>query len=267
MPQVFAMAALRILITGAASGIGAESAKLLRQEGAQITALDRARPEDASAIAQVWHAVDIADAEAIDAVLGSLQGPFDAVLNIAGIPPKSDNAAALLRVNFLGLRRLSEALESRIAPGGAIVNLSSRAGWAWRENADQVRALLDLAGPDAAEGFVAQHNLDPVRAYNLSKEALTVWTFQRTEDLISKGLRMNAVCPAAVDTPILADFASAFGDRVEKLRARLGGAGTPEQIARLVVFLARPDSAWIRGAELPVDGGAAALANCAALDL
>ncbi|MEL6233983.1 MAG: coniferyl-alcohol dehydrogenase [Pseudomonadota bacterium] len=257
------MAELRVLITGAASGIGAESARMLRAGGAHVTALDRVEPSQADA----WHRVDMADAASIDAVLDLLPGPYDALLNIAGVPPRQDNAAAILQINFLGLRRLSEALEPRIAPGGSIVNLSSRAGWAWRENIAEVRALMGLTGPEAAEGFVARHKLDPVRAYNLSKEALTVWTFQRTEALIAKGLRMNAVCPAAVETPILADFASAFGDRVEKMRARLGGAGTPEQIARLVVFLARPDSAWIKGAEIAIDGGAAALANCAELGL
>ncbi|MEM9048344.1 MAG: coniferyl-alcohol dehydrogenase [Pseudomonadota bacterium] len=246
----------RILITGAASGIGAECARLLCGQDAHVTALDRVEPADADA----WLAVDLGVADAIDAALAQLPGPYDALINSAGIPPRAENAAAQLRVNFLGLRRFSEALEDRLAPGSAIVNLSSRAGWAWRENIAEVKALMALPGPGAAEDFVARRGLDPVRAYNLTKEALTVWTFARSETLLSKRLRMNAVCPAAVETPILKDFSSAFGERVEKMRQRLGAAGTPEQIARIVLFLASPESAWIKGAEIAVDGGAAAVA-------
>lgn len=78
---------------------------------------------------------------------------------------------------------------------------------------------------------------------------------------------MNAVSPAAIETRILPDFLTAFGDRATKTMARVGRAGRADEVAELVAFLASPESGWIRGADIPVDGGTAALSLTDALGL
>ena len=141
-----------------------------------------------------------------------------------------------------------------------VVNTASRAGAMWRENLDEVKALMALNRDDLAT-FIADRNIDPTRAYNLSKEAVIVMTMARTEEMIGRGLRMNSASPAAVNTGILQDFAAAFGERMAKNVARAGRAGTPGEIADIIVFLASPESNWIKGQDICIDGGMSAMAG------
>ena len=107
--------------------------------------------------------------------------------------------------------------------------------------------------------------IDPVRAYDLSKEAVIYWTKSNTARLLAMGLRANTVSPATIATRILPDFEVAFGDRAARGIALSGRAGTPDEVAEAVAFLASPASAWVRGVNLEVDGGLASQLEIAAL--
>ena len=146
---------------------------------------------------------------------------------------------------------------SRLNAGASIVNTASRAGAMWRDNLDEVKALMALPVEELPD-FIAQRNIDATRAYNLSKEAVIVMTMSMTSQLLEKELRMNSVSPAAVSTGILPDFAKAFGDKMEKNLARVGRPGTPEEVADVIVFLACEQSSWIKGQDIVVDGGMSA---------
>ena len=113
--------------------------------------------------------------------------------------------------------------------------------------------------------FVALERIDPVRAYDLSKEAVIYWTKANTARLLALGLRANTVSPAAIATRILPDFETAFGLRAARGIALSGRAGTADEVAEVVAFLASPASAWVRGVNLEVDGGLAAQLEIAAL--
>ena len=106
-----------------------------------------------------------------------------------------------------------------------------------------------------------------MRAYNLSKEAVIAFTLSQTERLIARNLRMNSVSPAAVSTGILDDFVSAFGAQVAQTMARTGRPATPDEVADVTVFLARPESHWIKGQDIIVDGGISALVACDTMGL
>ncbi|MGI9421562.1 MAG: SDR family oxidoreductase, partial [Hyphomicrobiaceae bacterium] len=157
--------------------------------------------------------------------------------------------------NYVGLVGFTRQFVDKLNPGGSIVNLASRAGNEWQANIEQVAALMSLSNPDELDTFMAAYDVDDVRAYHLSKEALIVWTMQQTQDLLGQELRMNCVSPAAVSTGILPEFKAAFGERATKGIALAGRAGSPQEIAELVAFLARPESSWIRGANIAIDGG------------
>lgn len=243
---------MRVAITGAASGIGAAAAAVLKHQGAQVVAFDRAEP--ATDLDQ-WICLDMADPESIAAAVHSATGRFDALLNIAGLPPRKGQASQVLAVNYVGLVGFTRQFVDKLNAGGSIVNLASRAGNDWQANTEQVAALMSVSNPDDLDTFVAAHDVDDVRAYHLSKEALIVWTMQQTQDLLRQELRMNCVSPAAVSTGILPEFKAAFGERATKGIALAGRAGSPQEIAELVAFLARPESSWIRGANIAIDGG------------
>ena len=129
-----------IAITGAAAGIGAACVTRLMAAGHQVTAFDIIEP----AGVDNWVAVDMGDLASVAAAAEQVEGPFDALINNAGLPPKDDNAAEILAVNVLGLRAFNDALLPRLANGAAIVSTASRAGQAWAENIDEVKALLAL---------------------------------------------------------------------------------------------------------------------------
>ena len=83
----------------------------------------------------------------------------------------------------------------------------------WRDNIEEVKALMALKGTTDLSDFVGRNGIDPVRAYNLSKEAVIALTMAETERLLRRDIRVNSVSPAAVSTGILDDFKKAFGDR------------------------------------------------------
>ena len=254
----------RVAITGAASGIGAATARMLRARGAHVTAFDIAEPTDA---VDAFIRVDLLDSSATKAAASLPGGPFDALCNIAGLPPRAGTAGAVLRVNFLALRQFTEAMLDRLAAGASIVNMASLAGQRWSENIDQVKALVALDDDADTDAFAHANGIDHVRAYDLSKEAVIVWTMAQTADLITRGLRRNTISPGPVATPILDDFVAAFGDRATRNIARVGRVAQPEEVAEVVAFLASGTSTWLKGTDIRVDGGARALVQADALGL
>ena len=253
-------------VTGVASGIGAALAAQLLARGCRVTGFDVRPPAQA---AFPCHAVDLADLASIDAALAAAPGPFDGLCNNAGVSPRPGQEAQILAINFFAQRAVTRALLPRLAAGAAIVNMASRAGARWRDNLEQIQrlaALDPLASHDLA-AFVRDERIDAVRAYNLSKEALIAWTLAESEAMTARGLRINAVCPGAVATGLLSDFAAAFGDAMARNIARAGRPGTAQEIAAVAAFLLGPDSSWLRGAEISPDGGMGAFAASDTLGL
>jgi NAD(P)-dependent dehydrogenase (short-subunit alcohol dehydrogenase family) len=250
-------------ITGVASGIGAALAALLLKRGCRVTGFDVRPPADA---AFPCHAVDLAGLASIEAAMAQAAGPFDGLCNNAGVSPRPGHEAAILTINYFAQRAVTRVMLPRLAPGAAIVNMASRAGARWRENLEQVKRLAAL-GPGEVAAFVRDERLDAARAYNLSKEALIAWTQAESEPMTARGLRINAVCPGAVATGLLSDFAAAFGDAMARNVARAGRPGQPAEIASVAAFLLGPDSSWLRGAEISPDGGMGAFVTSDALGL
>ena len=253
---------MRVALTGGATGIGAEVAAKLKARGDHVTAFDIHEPADAD----IWIKTDLSDPASINAALAQAKGPFDALINNAGLPPREGLAELVLQVNFFGLRSFMDGMLNKLSTGSSIVNTASRAGAGWRENLDQVKALMALE-VGGLPGFLEAQNIDATRAYNLSKEALIVLTMAETQNMLARGLRMNSVSPAAVSTDILGDFKAAFGDKVAANIARVGRPGNAGEIADVIIFLASPDSSWIKGQDLVIDGGMSALAIAEALGL
>lgn len=255
---------MKIAITGAATGIGASVAQKLNAKGAAITGFDIVEP---TANIDTWIPVDLSDPDAIRDAAQKAGTGFDTLINCAGLPPRDGLAVKLLAVNVLGLIQFTNAMLDQLAPSASIVNVASRAGAAWRDNLDQIKALLALDTSSEIADMVVAHNIDPTRAYRLSKEAVIVWTMAKCETMLARGVRMNSVSPAAVSTGILSDFMTAFGPAVAANVQRVGRAGTADEIADLIVFLASDESHWIKGQDIVIDGGMSALLTSDTLGL
>jgi len=249
-----------VVVTGGASGIGAATLTLLKARRATVTVIDLNCPGDT---ADHWIKADLNDLGAISKIV--LDRDIDALINAAGLPPRTGLEADILRVNYFALARLTEHLLDLINDGGAIVNIASRAGAHWRKNYAQVQRLNSISGDIELGDFIRREVIDPARAYDLSKEAVIYWTKEMVAPLRLRGLRINAASPAAVDTPILGDFMTALGERAERGLAITGRAGRAEEIARTLVFLASREASWITGCNIECDGGLTAELDLSAL--
>ncbi|WP_370341476.1 SDR family oxidoreductase, partial [Pararhodobacter marinus] len=93
------------------------------------------------------------------------------------------------------------------------------------------------------------------------------WTIAETEALLGRDLRMNTLSPGGVSTGIFGDFQRAFGAAVDRNVQRAGRAGKPEEIAQIAAFVLSPESNWLKGADIAIDGGMGAFNLADALDL
>lgn len=254
---------MRVALTGGATGIGAALVQKLHDRGHETVVFDMAEPSGSKA---KWIEVDLNDPASIENALAQAEGPFDALINNAGLPPREGLKEKILRVNYCGFKAFLDGMESKLADGAAIVNTASRAGAMWQQNLAQVKALM-ACGWDDISAFISAHEIDDTRAYNLSKEAVIVYGLSQTERMIQNGWRMNSVSPAAVSTGILDDFTKAFGPKVAKNIERAGRPGYPDEIADIIILLASPESGWIKGQDITIDGGMSAMAMTDMMEL
>ncbi|MDT5256392.1 MAG: hypothetical protein QOD10_1472 [Mycobacterium sp.] len=241
----------RYVVTGAASGIGHAVSEQLLAAGAMVISLDRNTP--AGAVTRHIE-VDLANPRSIDTALEHLDGVFDGLMNVAGIPGTAP-ADLVLAVNTLAVRHLTEAFVERLAPGGTVTIVSSTAGFGWPARLDTIRELL---ATDTFEEGAAWFKANPQQgnAYNYSKEVITVYTMSMGLAMAQMGFRINAVLPGPVETPILVDFEETMGkDTLDGVKELLGRHATPDDIAKAVLFLASGAASWINGHALVVDGG------------
>jgi len=254
---------MHVAITGAATGIGAEVVLKLKNQGHTVTAFDLV---EISQNVDNFTQLDLSNNTSIEEALKNTKGTFNALINNAGIPPRENTEQKILMVNYIGMKTFLDGMLSKLNHGASIVNTSSRAGSMWQENLKQVKRLMQLSASELSN-FISSENIDPVRAYNLSKEAVNVLTMSRTEELLAKGLRINSVCPAAVSTNILQDFTNAFGEKVVKNIAKAGRPALPEEIADIILYLISPQSGWVKGQNITIDGGMSAIITSDILNL
>ena len=241
----------RVIVTGGAAGIGAAVVKLLRESEAEVTVVDLpGRSVDGCGFV----ACDLSDPNSIDKAVVELGDGWDGLCNVAGIPG-TQPADRVIAVNFLGLRHLTGNLLRTLRSGGAVVNVASTAGALWQQNFETVSALVRTT---TFEEGVAWYAAQPpgYPPYNLSKEAVIVYTMAMASRARRRGLRVNAVSPGPVETAILPDFEESMGKpMLDWVRTTVGRHADPYDIAPIVIFLLTPESGWLNGANLIADGG------------
>jgi len=243
------------IVTGAASGMGRATARLLADQGAHVAACDR----DGAAVGTVVdeivaagavasaHTVDLSDAGAIDGFVAAARaahGPVDIVVNNAGVsigtalddPAYEDAWAATFAVNIDAQMRLIRACldDLRRNGDGRIVNIAS------------------------TEGLGGSAGISP---YTASKHAVVGLTRSLAVELGPSGVTVNAICPGPINTgmtaPIPDDAKATFARR----RTALRRYGDPEEVAHITLSLVLPAASYITGAAIPVDGGMRARNN------
>lgn len=240
----------KVVVTGAASGIGQATAMRLVDEGASVIAVD-VNPTGLTR----EHRADLSDPDQIDRVVAELPDRIHGLCNVAGMPPSAP-PWAVLAVNAKGLQRLTEQLVPKLADGASIVNVASSAGMGWANSVDLLEEFDEIPfHRSALEDFAARHALrEGGRSYSFSKEFVMTWTMRKRWEWRERGIRMNAVSPGPVETPILPDFVATL-ERAPRVMEIMDRPARPEDIAPVIAFLLTDEAAWFRGCNLPIDGG------------
>lgn len=239
----------RVLVVGAATGMGAAVARLVQEAGAEVVAMDVAR---CSLEGAYEIPVDLADAAAIDVAVDNCGGPLDALFMCAGV---ADGTPGIERINFIGHRRLIErflAAES-IPPGSAIGFISSAAGLGWEKNLYELEQFLDTTDFEAASRWATEHG----RAdYMWSKQAICAYVAREAFTLMKRGIRINAICPGPTDTPLARAHEETWLGFGADYRQETGiSASTPLEQAYPLVFLCSGAASALTGVTLISDAG------------
>jgi NAD(P)-dependent dehydrogenase (short-subunit alcohol dehydrogenase family) len=226
----------RALVTGGASGIGRAVAERLGREGALVAVLDREGPIVA----------DVGDPTAVERAIG------EAVDELGGVPD--------VLVNCAGVYRVTSLLELSSGEWDEVLDVNLRGSFLVGQEvarrlvaARSPGAIVNVASIAAVRADVAE----PAAHYNASKAGVVALTQQMAAELAAQWIRVNAVAPGVIETPMLR-----LTDDLERARAYLDTSvplhrlGRPDEVAAVICFLASEEAAYVTGACVPVDGGA-----------
>jgi len=233
------------IVTGAASGIGAATARALAGEGARVVVVDIDREQGARIAREIdgrFEEVDVGDATAIERLVHAVGdsekrldvlvsnafftvvGPIES-LDVVGWRQTLD---VTLTASFTALRAATPLM--RRQGGGAVVHVAS------------------ISGLGGDRGLAA---------YNTAKGAVVNFTRAAGLELAASAIRVNAVCPGVIDTPAIRRAFTLAPERESVVREAIPmrRLGKPEEIARVILFLASDDASYVTGTTLVADGG------------
>ncbi|HEX6237782.1 MAG TPA: SDR family oxidoreductase [Acidimicrobiales bacterium] len=239
----------RALVVGGATGMGAATARLVQDAGAEVVVMDLAEVT-LPGVKSVR--VNLAERDSIDAAIDACGGTVDALFACAGV---ADGTPGIERINFIGHRYLIERLLERgmLGRGSAIGMISSAAGLGWEPQLDLLRELLDTSDWDAAVAWVHEHGKAD---YMSMKQAMCAYVAREAYGLLQRGIRINAICPGPTDTPLARANAEMWLGFAADYRAEVGAEpSTPLEQAYPLVFLCSDAAVAITGQTLVSDQG------------
>jgi len=241
------------VITGSTSGIGKSSAILFAGEGAKVVIVGRDEKRGESVASQIkkkggqaiFVKTDVSVEEDVKNLMNTVSkkwGWIDVLFNNAGVEfqagtgnTEMDKWEWVININLKGVFLCTKHALKHMRKGGSIINTSSIAGMVGLEN---------------------------LTAYSASKGGVVMLTRQNAADLVSKGIRVNCICPGPIDTPMIERFLRNAPKHVREginNMTPMKRMGRPEEVANLALFLASDESSYMTGTVIPIDGGMTAI--------
>ncbi|MYX40717.1 3-oxoacyl-ACP reductase [Streptomyces sp. SID89] len=238
------------VVTGAGSGIGLATVRRLASEGAHVVCADIDEATGKAAAAEVdglFVRVDVTDPEQVEALFKTAYdtyGSVDVAFNNAGISPPDDDS--ILETGLEAWRRVQEVnLTSVYLCCKAVLPYMRRQGRGSIVNTASFVAVMGAATSQIS--------------YTASKGGVLAMSRELGVQFAREGIRVNALCPGPVNTPLLKELFAKDPERAARrlVHVPVGRFAEPEEIAAAVAFLASDDSSFVNAAEFLVDGGIA----------
>ncbi|MHB8328343.1 MAG: SDR family oxidoreductase [Acidimicrobiales bacterium] len=240
-----------VVVSGSASGIGAAIRGRFERSGARVVGIDRRGAEVNADLGAVQ-----GRQEALAAVTELTEGRVDGVVACAGLGPHTRPTEHIAQVNYFGALGMLDGLllALRVGEAPAAVAMSSNSAGITPPHQGLLEALA--AGDEETAGALARV-LDGATVYGMTKLALARAVRRRAADWGAAGVRLNALAPGPVETPLLRATLQdpVLGPLVEGLPVPLARRATPEEIAGAVAFLLDPVNGFVHGSVLFIDGG------------
>lgn len=247
-----------IVVTGGASGMGEQVARILGELGAKVHIVDIQAPKVPHAS---FRQCDLSDFDQVRATAAGLTdvGPIDFVFPCAGLPPHIKGPMYCMRVNYIGTRLFVESLLPSVRDGAGIALISSDAAMGWQKNLAQSLEMLAISDPDEAYAWCEADPTSRVRdGYTSSKEMLVVWVQNKAVELgNTRRIRLNAIGPCPTKTAFVDQSKDIMTD--EFIAAwpfpSLGRMATAEEQAWPLILINSPLCGAVTGSFLYTDQG------------
>jgi NAD(P)-dependent dehydrogenase (short-subunit alcohol dehydrogenase family) len=243
-----------VVVTGAASGMGAAAAQVLVDLGARVTALD-IKPTEVPV--ERFIEIDLREPTTIDAAVASIDEPVNALFSCAGLPGPPFSELDTMKVNFLGARHLAEALVPKLPAGSSITAISSSAAVGWWDQMDTIGPLLATNSFDEGVRWLTDNEEKwSWSGYLFSKWVVDAWVGFWYADLATAGIRINCINPGPTDTAMMPAFHDmATKEVVDQAVGPVGRYARAEEQAWPLVMLGSPRCSYVAGEVFAVDGG------------
>jgi NAD(P)-dependent dehydrogenase (short-subunit alcohol dehydrogenase family) len=239
----------RALVVGGATGMGAATAELVKDAGAEVVVMDRA---DVTLDGVKAIQLDLSDKTSIERAVDECGGPVHALFSCAGV---ADGTPGIERINFIGHRFLIERLLAgdMLPRGSAIGMISSAAGMGWENSLDELHEYLNITDFEGATKWAQDHNHAD---YLWSKKTINMYVAREAYRLLKKGIRLNAIMPGPTDTPLARANEEMWLGFGKDYRAEVGvDASKPVEQAYPLVFLCSDAASGIAGITMITDAG------------
>ena len=261
--DIFGLRGKNVLVTGAGSGMGKATARLLTELGANVYATVRRKPVDFAVTKQI--PCDLGSQAGVDTMLAQTPDELDAIYICHGISNTQGNRNAMQvqLTNFYSFKYITEQLLPRIADNGSVTFISSDGGKAWRENIAACREIIGCKTWESASAWYEAHPDKTAGGYVFAKQCQHVYVMDmcQNEAFISRKIRINAIAPGIIVTPLAMDeFNGPRGEFYQDMFARCpaGRPGTADEVANVAELLLSGKGAFISGSTFLIDGGATA---------
>jgi NAD(P)-dependent dehydrogenase (short-subunit alcohol dehydrogenase family) len=255
MDDVLGYEGKHVVVTGAASGMGEQVARICQELGANVTALDL---KPVSAPVKTSLELNLLEEASIDGVVAAIEGPVDSLFSCAGLPGPPFTDLQTATVNFIGARHLIEGLLPQMPEAASISCIASGAGVGWQQELETYAPLLATTSFDEAVAWCEEHPdvAFPMGGYRMSKVVVNQYVAAVCADYGKRGVRINCLNPGPTATPMMPAFEEAAGkDVIENALGVIHRYSEPAEQAWPMVCLNSPRFSYVTGEALWVDGG------------